>query len=107
MLGASVRYATGDVQSMRTATQRARVVVAILLSIGSLPCLACSADDPAGWDCHAATGYTCAKTGGAAVQACCTKDNNSCKFIVEGKDYPCDGTDCTQAAADVGTYCSS
>jgi len=37
------------------------------------------------------------------VQACCT--SSDCKYIYDGKNYPCNGTDCEAAAQVVANLC--
>jgi hypothetical protein len=80
---------------------RSRGSWVILLSAVSFLCFACGDT----WKCQSA-GITCAKTG-TDIQACCTDDNSKCKYVVSGKDYPCNGTDCAAEAKTLATYCAS
>lgn len=41
--------------------------------------------------------------GGGAIQACCT--GTSCRYVLDGKSYPCNGLDCSEAAQQVVNAC--
>lgn len=39
------------------------------------------------------------------IAACCNSSGTQCKYVVGGKDYPCDGDDCESTAETVASLC--
>lgn len=40
---------------------------------------------------------------GGTLEACCTDDQ--CRYLLDGEEYPCNGTDCSAAAEEVASVC--
>ncbi len=68
---------------------------------------ACGPNHPS----RAQEGETCfdawVSCGGRTVESCCSGNSQCAYRISDGKDFPCDGTDCSKAAHDAAAYCQS
>ncbi len=47
--------------------------------------------------------FICESTviGGATIQACCNEEGTQCYYEYKGKQYDCNGIDCTEAATEL------
>ena len=62
----------------------------------------CSKDDDDGLNCQDA--ILCERNG-QMIKACCNKEGTQCEYQTGDQTFPCNGTNCTDAANSVANYC--